>query len=164
MRKYILCILVIFATIAGIFTLFFSSPKYQIGDNIIEGKYLDTAYEAFIDSGGCPEYELNKELATIIVNDNFAVWIASTKTEEFMLVKMSLKNEQFCSLDDFAIITITNCNIPELEREFTLGEERLLQYTIIPASDFKNEENIKTKNFIFENKSYVFAYKIIDNL
>ena len=81
-----------------------------------------------------------------------------------MLVKMSLNNELFCSLDDFAIITITNCNIPELEREFTLGEERLLQYTIIPASDFKNEENIKTKNFIFENKSYVFAYKIIDNL
>ena len=67
MRKYILCILVIFATIAGIFTLFFSSPKYQIGDNIIEGKYLDTAYEAFIDSVGCLEYELNKELATIIL-------------------------------------------------------------------------------------------------
>ena len=49
MRKYVLLIIAVLAVIAGILGFFFSSPKYQIGDNIIEGKYLDTAYEAFVD-------------------------------------------------------------------------------------------------------------------
>ena len=42
MRKYVLLTIAVLAVIAGILGFFFSSPKYQIGDNIIEGKYLDT--------------------------------------------------------------------------------------------------------------------------
>lgn len=165
MRKLVLCVLVILAVTVSIFTFFFSSPKYQIGDNIIEGKYLDTAYEAFINSGGCPEFEFKSELATVDVNNEFAIWIASTETDEFMLVKMSLKKGQYCSLDDFTIIKITDCNIYKLEREFTLGKDKSLQYTIIPYNKFKKEENtsIKTNNFIYNNKSFVFVYKIVDN-
>lgn len=47
-----------------------------------------------------------------------------------------------------------------LEREITLGEEKLLQYTIFPTSDFKNKKDIVTEEFNYKNKSYVFAYKI----
>lgn len=72
---------------SGCFITVFSSSKYQVGDYIYEGKYFDTAYDAFVDSGGCSEYELGEELATIKVTNDFAVWIASTKTHEFMLVK-----------------------------------------------------------------------------
>ena len=42
MRKYVLLTIAVLAVIAGILGFFFSSPKYQISDNIIEGKYLDT--------------------------------------------------------------------------------------------------------------------------
>lgn len=162
MRKYIAIVLVILAMVAGVLTFLFSSPRYQIGDYIFEGKYLDTAYDAFIGSGGCPEYELDEELATITVTNNFAVWITSTKTDEFMLVKMSLKNGQYCSLDSFKIIKIADCNISELEKEFTLGEEKLLLFTICPSSEFKKEDVI-TERFFYKNKSFVFAYKIVDN-
>lgn len=163
MRKYIAIVLVILAMVAGVLTFCFSSPKYQIGDNIIEGKYLNTAYDAFMNSGGCPEYEVYEELATIPITKNYAIWITSTKTDEFMLVKMSLKNGKYCSLDDFTIIKITDCNISELEREFTLGKEKLLQYTICPTSDFKQKKDIVNEGFLYKDMSFVFAYKIVDN-
>ena len=162
MRKYIAVVLVCLAIIAGVFTLLFSSPKYQIGDEIFVGKYCDTAYEAFIDSGGCPEYDFKEELATVNINNSFAVWISSTKTDEFMLVKMRTEDGKYCSLDDFTIIKIKDCNNSALEREFTLGEEKLLLYTICPFSDLKSEKNVNINNFICKNCSFVFAYKIID--
>ena len=163
MRKYVLLIIAVLAVIVGVLGFFFSSPKYQIGDEIIEGKYLDTAYEAFMDSGGFPEFEFENDLATIDIDDNFAIWIASTKTDEFMLVKMSIKDGKYCSLDDFTIIKIKDCNTSKLERENTLGGEKLLQYSIIPSADYKTEENVKTESFIYKNKPFVFAYKIVDN-
>lgn len=163
MRKYVLLTIAVLAVIAGILGFFFSSPKYQISDNIIEGKYLDTAYEAFVDSGGFPEYEFESDLATIDINNSFAVWIASTKTNEFMLVKMSIKDGKYCSLDDFTIIKIKNCNTSKLERENTLGDKKLLKYSIIPSADYEPIENVKTENFIYKNKSFVFAYKIVDS-
>ncbi len=163
MRKYVLLIIAVLAVIVGILGFFFSSPKYQIGDNIIEGKYLDTAYEAFVDSDGCPEYEFENDLATIDINNNFAIWIASTKTREFMLVKMSIKDGKYCSLDDFTIIKIKDCNTSKLERENTLGDKKLLQYSIVPSVDYKAMKNVKTENFIYKNKPFVFAYRIVDN-
>lgn len=165
MRKYVFCVLVILAVIAGIFEFLFSSPRYQILDDIIVGTYFDTAYEAYLDSDGCSEFEVDEELATIDINNDFAVWITSTKTNEFMLLKMRLKNGQYCSLNNCTIIKIKDCNISELEREFTLGKEKLLQYTILPSSDFQkgNDSSIKTNNFIYNDKSYVLAYKIVDN-
>lgn len=163
MRKYVAIILAVLAVIVGVLTFYFSSPKYQIGDDIIVGEYVSTAYDAFINSGGCPEYEVDEELATIPITNNYAIWIASTKTNEFMLVKMSLKNSKYCSLDDFAIIKITDCNISELERDFTLGKEKLLQYTICPTSDFKQKKSIAKESFLYKDKSFVFAYKIVDN-
>lgn len=162
MRKYVAIILGVLAVIVGVLTFYFSSPKYQIGDDIIVGEYVNTAYDAYINSGGCHEYELGEELATIPVTNNYAIWIASTKINEFMLVKMSTKNGKYCSLDDFTIIKIKDCNTPKLEREITLGEEKLLQYTIFPTSDFKNKKDIVTEEFNYKNKSYVFAYKITD--
>lgn len=162
MRKYVSIILVILAVTVGVFTFFFSSSKNQIGDYILEGDYFNTAYDAFIKSGGCSEYEFSKELATVKVTNNFAIWITNTKTNEFMLVKMSLKNGQYCSLDDFIIIKTTDYSISQLEREFSLGEEKSLLFTICPSSDFKEEESIKTASFDFKNKSFVFAYKVVD--
>ena len=163
MRKYISIVLVILAVIAGVYSFFFSSPRYQILDDIIVGTYFDTAYEAYLDSDGCSGFEVDEELATIDINNDFAVWIASTKTNEFIVLKMRLKNGQYCSLGNYIITKIKDCNSPELEREFTLGEEKWLHFTILPSSDFQKGENIKTKSFIFKNKSFVFAYRIVDN-
>jgi hypothetical protein len=162
MRKYVAVVLFCLAIISGVFTLLFSSPKYQIGDKILVGRYCDTAYEAFIDSDGCPECEFKEDIATVNVNNDFAVWISSTKDKELMLVKMKMKEGKYCSLDDFTIIKIKDCNSSKFEREFTLGEEKLLLYTICPSSDFKNED-VRTEKFIYNNKSFIFAYKIVHN-
>lgn len=162
MRKKILILLVVLTLIAGVLSLLFSSSKYQVGDYIYEGKYFDTAYDAFVDSGGCSEYELDEELATIKVTNDFAVWIASTKTHEFMLVKMSLKNNQYCSLDDYYIISITNCNDPELVRSFTLGESGSLLYTICSPTESSNNDAM-TESFYYKGKKYLFLYEIIDS-
>ena len=163
MRKYVLLIIVILAVIAGIWSFFFSPPKYQIGDKIFVGRYVDTAYEAFMDSDDVDEGEFEKDLATIDITNSFAIWIASTKTDEFMLVKMSIKDGKYCSLDDYSIIKIKDCNVPDLDMENTLGDKKLLQFTIIPSSDYREMENVKTEEFIYRNKSFVFAYRIVDN-
>lgn len=108
-----------------IFYCFYPS-KDQVGDEIYSGKYFDSAYDAYKDDDVYPYSKIEKELATININERFAMWIASTNHNEFIFAKMSLQNNQYCSLCDYAVIKVSNCNDPRLNEENTLGRNDII--------------------------------------
>ena len=145
-----------------IFYCFYPS-KDQVGDEINSGKYFDSAYDAYKDDDVYPYSKIEKELATININERFAMWIASTNHNEFIFAKMSLQNNQYCSLCDYAVIKVSNCNDPRLNEENTLGRNDIIKYTVLPYNKFnkKSDLSIKMQKFDYNNQTYVFAYRIV---
>lgn len=162
MRKYILAGLVLVGVIVGVLTLAFSSISYKDGDIEYNSKYYDSAYDAYENDDPYPLSEIENELATIVVNENNAIWIVSTDNDEFIFVKMSVKNNQYCSLGRYTVDEISNCHSSELDTEYTLGKKDILKFTVLPYSEFKHKDDksIKLEKFDYNNQTYVFAYKI----
>lgn len=162
-KKWIPIVLPLIAIIMVVLLYFFYPSRYQVGDTIYEGKYFDSAYDAYNDDDTYPYSEIEEDLATININENYAMWIASTDHNEFITAKMSVKNNQYCSLGAYSASKISDCHSTKLEADDTLGDKDMLYSTILPYDEFKNknDKSIKIEKFNYKNTTYVYAYKVV---
>lgn len=151
--------------------LLIPAGKLQIGNNIVYGDYYDTAYDAYLHND---EYvEIKKEIATVEVTDNCAVWLAETDTNEMFVSLMDIKDGKYCSFGNACCYAYDTSDFKStnisLDSDFEV-EEEIIKWEIVPESVYEKSNlkdnaqcsvvKIKAKDVKGNEVDSLFVYQI----
>lgn len=172
-KKGLMSLLIIIVVLVLAF-LFIPAGKLQIGNNIIYGDYYDTAYDAYLHN---EEFAvIKKEIATVDVTDNCAVWIAETDENEMLVSLMDIKDGKYCSFGnaycyEYDTSDFKSTNI-SLDSDFQARND-IIKWEIVPESVYEKSNlkdnaqcsavKIKAQDVDGNEVDSLFVYQVEDN-
>ena len=141
-KKGLISLIIIIAVLVLAF-LFIPAGKLQIGNNVIYGDYYDTAYDAYLHND--ESVVIKKEIATVDVTDNCAVWLAETDENEMYVSLMDIKDGKYCILGNayfyhYDTSDFKSANI-SLDSDFQAKND-IIKWDILPESVYE-KSNLK---------------------
>lgn len=141
-KKGLISLIIIIAVLVLAF-LFIPAGKLQIGNNVIYGDYYDTAYDAYLHND--ESVVIKKEIATVDVTDNCAVWLAETDENEMYVSLMDIKDGKYCSFGNaycyhYDTSDFKSANI-SLDSDFQAKND-IIKWDILPESVYE-KSNLK---------------------
>lgn len=172
-KKGLISLLIIIAVLVLAF-LFIPAGKLQIGNNIIYGDYYDTAYDAYLHND--EPVDIKKEIATVEVTDNYAVWLANTDTNELFVSLMDIKDGKYCSFGNFYCYGYDTSDFKStnisLDSDFQ-AENDIIKWEIVPESVYEKSNlkdnaqcyavKIKAQDVEGNEVDSLFVYQVEDN-